>query len=139
MRDVARGLGGAPVHLDLDGRNPVVLADPVAIRRVFQNLIDNAIDSAGTEGQVVVSGMVDEPVYRLAVSDDGPGMDREQLDHAFGEWYTTKATGTGLGLPIVRRLVLDLGGTLRVETEPGRGTRMTVELPLDQDRERQES
>jgi signal transduction histidine kinase len=56
-------------------------------------------------------------------------MSREQLDRAFDGFYTTKDGGTGLGLSIVRRLVLDLGGTLRVDTGPGEGTRVTVELP----------
>jgi two-component system sensor histidine kinase HydH len=57
-------------------------------------------------------------------------MTREQLNHAFDDFYTTKTTGTGLGLSIVRRLIMDLGGSLRVETEPGRGTQVRVELPL---------
>ena len=57
-------------------------------------------------------------------------MTGESLDRVFTEWYTTKRGGTGLGLPIVRRLVLDLGGKLRVETAPGQGTAITVELPL---------
>jgi signal transduction histidine kinase len=56
-------------------------------------------------------------------------MTRQQLDQAFDDFYTTKAGGTGLGLSIVRRLILVLEGTLRVETEPGAGTRFVVELP----------
>jgi signal transduction histidine kinase len=137
LRDiVAVGGSDAAVSLDLDGGDPIVVADPVAVRRVFQNLIDNALDGAGPRGRVDVSGRVGDAAYRVSVSDDGPGMDQDQLERAFNEWYTTKATGTGLGLPIVRRLVLDLGGSLRVETQPGRGTTMTVELPLDADQEK---
>jgi signal transduction histidine kinase len=56
-------------------------------------------------------------------------MTRDELDRAFDDFYTTKDGGTGLGLTIVRRLVQDLGGRLRVETEPGAGTRVTVDLP----------
>jgi len=56
-------------------------------------------------------------------------MSRAELDRAFEDFYTTKEGGTGLGLSIVRRLVLDLGGVLRVDTEPGAGTRVTIELP----------
>ena len=56
-------------------------------------------------------------------------MTRAELDRAFEDFYTTKEGGTGLGLSIVRRLVLDLGGILRVDTEPGTGTRVTIELP----------
>jgi signal transduction histidine kinase len=58
-------------------------------------------------------------------------MTRKELDHAFDDFYTTKPDGTGLGLSIVRRLILDLNGSLRVETEPGTGTRFVVELPAD--------
>jgi signal transduction histidine kinase len=57
-------------------------------------------------------------------------MTRAELDRAFDDFYTTKAAGTGLGLSIVRRLILDLGGALRVDTEPGAGTRATVEIPV---------
>jgi signal transduction histidine kinase len=57
-------------------------------------------------------------------------MTRAELDRAFDDFYTTKTGGTGLGLSIVRRLVLDLGGSLRIDTEPGAGTRATVEIPL---------
>jgi signal transduction histidine kinase len=56
-------------------------------------------------------------------------MTREQLNRAFHDFYTTKPAGTGLGLSIVRRLVADLGGALRVDTEPGNGTRVLVTLP----------
>ncbi|HEV8177198.1 MAG TPA: ATP-binding protein, partial [Gemmatimonadales bacterium] len=66
---------------------------------------------------------------RISVTDTGPGMTRKELDHAFDDFYTTKPEGTGLGLSIVRRLILDLNGSLRVETEPGSGTRFVVELP----------
>ena len=52
-----------------------------------------------------------------------------ELDRAFDDFYTTKPDGTGLGLSIVRRLILDLNGTLRVQTTPGTGTRISVELP----------
>jgi signal transduction histidine kinase len=56
-------------------------------------------------------------------------MTRAELDRAFDDFHSTKPGGTGLGLSIVRRLILDLGGALRIETEPGTGTRATVEIP----------
>jgi len=131
IRDVAStARNGVRMEVELDPNDPIVLADHVAVRRVFQNLIGNAVDSATPKGVVTVSSKVVDESYRVTVRDDGSGMTPEELDHAFSEWYSTKETGTGLGLPIVRRLVLDLGGNLRVETAPGRGTSMTVELPL---------
>jgi signal transduction histidine kinase len=66
---------------------------------------------------------------RIAVADSGRGMSREELERAFDDFHTTKPTGTGLGLSVVRRLVADLGGSLQVTTEPGAGSRFTVELP----------
>jgi two-component system sensor histidine kinase HydH len=56
-------------------------------------------------------------------------MTQTELDRAFDDFYTTKAGGSGLGLSIVRRLILDLNGSLRVETEPAKGTRVVVDLP----------
>jgi len=112
-----------------------VPGDRVALRRILENLVGNAVDSvAGTGGAVEVSteaGRRDggAPVVRITIADSGPGMSRAELDRAFDDFYTTKAGGTGLGLSIVRRLVLDLGGALRVDTRPGEGTRVTVELP----------
>ena len=96
----------------------------------------NAVDSvAATAGAVEVSTEAGQrdggaPVVRITVADAGPGMSRAELDRAFDDFYTTKDGGTGLGLSIVRRLVLDLGGALRVDTRPGEGTRVTVELPV---------
>ena len=66
-------------------------------------------------------------------------MSRAELDRAFDDFYTTKEGGTGLGLSIVRRLVLDLGGALRIETAPGAGTRAIVELPADGGASRREA
>ena len=59
----------------------------------------------------------------------GTGMTEEEGERAFGNFYTTKPRGTGLGLSIVRRLVNDLGGTLRVESRPGIGTQFFIDLP----------
>jgi signal transduction histidine kinase len=57
-------------------------------------------------------------------------MTREELERAFADFHSTKEGGTGLGLSIVRRLALDMGGSLRVETAPGAGTRAVLELPI---------
>lgn len=132
----AQGSRGTAARLDLQlaERVPHVRADEMALRRVIENLIGNALDAADATGGAVTvrtaSGTAQNGVYvvRIEVADTGPGMTREQLDQAFNDFHTTKSGGTGLGLTIVRRLVNDLGGTLRVETEPGTGSRFTVEL-----------
>jgi signal transduction histidine kinase len=115
---------------------PVISADPVVLRRILENLVGNAVDSlAGrSDGVVTVGteaiGAAESAQVRVTVTDTGPGMSRAELDRAFDDFHTTKAGGTGLGLSIVRRLVLDLGGALRIETAPGAGTRAIVELPV---------
>jgi signal transduction histidine kinase len=116
----ALGAGIAPVPVDR-----------LMLRRVLENLIGNGLESLDrADGAVTVST---EPAtgggVRITVADTGRGMSREDLNHAFDDFFTTKPGGTGLGLSIARRLVLDLGGTLRIQTEPGVGTRAVVELP----------
>jgi signal transduction histidine kinase len=135
--EVLRASGaGAPVRTRLASGLPPAAADRLMLRRVLENLVGNAADSVSTAkgGEVVVSTESvtrdgKGPVVRVTIADTGPGMTRAELDRAFDDFYTTKAGGTGLGLSIVRRLILDLGGTLRIDTEPGTGTRATVEIP----------
>jgi signal transduction histidine kinase len=112
----------------------VVLGDSLSIRRVLENLVNNAVDSLEPRGgEVAVSTeVVDKDAgrrVRVVVADTGAGMTREQRKMIFNDFYTTKDGGTGLGLSIVRRLVMDLDGTIEVESEPGSGSRFIVELP----------
>ena len=65
-----------------------------------------------------------------SVTDTGVGMDREALARVFEPYFSTKATGTGLGLPIARRNIELSGGTIEVDSERGRGTRVTIILPV---------
>jgi two-component system, NtrC family, sensor histidine kinase HydH len=136
VSEVVRASGaGATVRTRLASGLPPAAADRLMLRRVLENLVGNATDSVSSgKGEVMVSTesvMRDGqgPVVRVTIADTGPGMTRAELDHAFDDFYTTKAGGTGLGLSIVRRLILDLGGALRIDTEPGAGTRATVEIP----------
>jgi len=123
--------GQANLRIELaEGLRPV-RTDPLVLRRILENLIGNAIDSlAARAGSVTVStGANGAAGVRITVADTGQGMTQEELNRAFDDFYTTKPGGTGLGLSIVRRLVLDANGTLRVETEPGAGSKFIVELP----------
>jgi signal transduction histidine kinase len=138
VRQVLRSTAGdgTGLSLDLSEQLPTVLGDGLMLRRILENLVNNAIDSVtGRPGGLVIistepAGDRDHaPGVRIIVADTGSGMTSTELDRAFDDFYTTKPQGTGLGLSIVRRLILDLNGTLRVETEPGAGTRVVVELP----------
>jgi signal transduction histidine kinase len=127
---------GIALRTSLEERLPEVDGDSLALRRILENLIGNAVESlhGRSGGSVTVSteiagGGAELRRVRISVADTGAGMTRQELDRAFDDFYTTKPGGTGLGLSIVRRLILDLNGSLRVETEPGTGTRFVVELP----------
>src|SRR3954470_15771497 len=110
---------------------PPVSADALVLRRIIENLVSNAVDSLdGKNGDVTVTTEKKRGFVRIAVSDTGRGMSKAELDKAFDDFYTTKQGGTGLGLSIVRRLVLDSNGSLKVETEPGEGSRFIVEIPV---------
>ncbi len=138
VNEVVRGAQAhehAEIATDLAPRLPRILGDPVAFRRILENLVANAVDSLESKpGRITVSTRaVDRdgelPALRLTVADTGRGMSREEASQMFTDFYTTKAGGTGLGLSIVRRLVMDLHGTMGVESEPGKGTRITVDIP----------
>jgi signal transduction histidine kinase len=137
VRDVVGAIppGPATVRAAPSPEVGPIPGDRVALRRILENLIGNAVDSVAISGGTVeVSTEAARrdgggPVVRLIIADSGPGMSRAELDRAFDDFYTTKDGGTGLGLSIVRRLVLDLGGALRVKSGPGEGTRVTVEFP----------
>jgi signal transduction histidine kinase len=117
------------------GDRAVVLGDPVALRRIVENLIDNAIDSLESQpGSVTIStalvlGEAGQPKVRITVADTGVGMSEEERAKVFDDFYTTKEGGTGLGLSIVRRLVMDLDGSIHVESEEAKGSRFIIDLP----------
>ena len=135
VRDVAtatRDAYGAPVHVHVQNESESVSGDPLALRRVLDNLVVNAIQSleAGA-GSVTVSTQRRDHVLLIAVVDDGRGMTPDEVARALAGFYTTKPHGTGLGLSVVRRLVADHGGTIRIDSAPRRGTSVIVELPAN--------
>lgn len=137
VRETVRRVGDsgrATLATQLADGLPLVRTDALVLRRILENLVGNAVDSLETaSGSVTVSTAVaggsDGAAVRISVVDTGRGMTEAELERAFDDFYTTKPEGTGLGLSVVRRLVLDANGSLRVETEPGKGSKFIVELP----------
>jgi signal transduction histidine kinase len=137
ITDVVRGAEGQDrVQLVTDLTNvPSVHGDPVAVRRIRENLVANAIDSLQSKpGCITVSTAVvaragEPPGVRVTVADTGRGMSVEEARRIFEDFYTTKEGGAGLGLSIVRRLLMDLNGTIDVDTAPGKGTRIVIDIP----------
>jgi len=137
ITDVVRGAEGHEhVELATDLTNvPPVHGDPVAFRRILENLLANAIDSLQSKpGHITVSTALvtragEPPAVRVTVADTGRGMSVDEARRIFEDFYTTKEGGTGLGLSIVRRLLMDLNGTIDVDTAPGKGTRIVIDIP----------
>ena len=115
---------------------PPVSADPQSLEIVFGNLITNAIHYTGEEGRIEVSAATGDDQVRVAVKDNGFGIEERHQERIFERFYRVKddntryITGTGLGLPIVKGIVEDLGGSIELDSVPGKGSTFTVVLPL---------
>src|SRR5690606_39948493 len=119
---------GIAVELRLDRNVGPLDGDPEGLRQVILNLVRNAIEAMGTSGTLLLATEPADAEGNLAlvVQDDGPGF--QESAPVFDAFYTSKEGGTGLGLAIVHRLVTEHGGSVAVETRPGR-TRFTLRLP----------
>lgn len=119
------------VQLVFDGVDalPPVSGDPLQLRQVLFNLVDNAVHAVGTSGDVRVAGSRNGGVVQIAVEDSGPGVDAETRRRLFEPLVTTKTKGIGLGLALVKRIVERHGGTVHYEARAPRGARFVVRLP----------
>jgi two-component system nitrogen regulation sensor histidine kinase NtrY len=116
--------------VDIQPNLPRVLVDRTLVARSLSNIIENALHAMPGEGTIAVNVHAELSVVRVRVSDTGVGMDAEALARAFEPYFSTKATGTGLGLPIAKRNVELSGGTIRVASERGHGTTVELTLPV---------
>jgi signal transduction histidine kinase len=115
----------------LDGALPAVRADRDQLRQVFWNLFLNAVQAMGPRGTLAVETRRGDREAHVSVRDTGPGIGADALGKVFEPFYTTKAGGSGLGLPIVRRIVEDHGGRIAVDSQPEEGTCFLLSLALD--------
>jgi signal transduction histidine kinase len=137
---LARQRVSGPVKLSIELRagNAVASFDPDRIRRVVIDLVENACQALSElpsyyERRVVVRTGIAPGMVVLTVADTGPGIAPENLERIFDPLFSTKSFGTGLGLPIVKQIVDQHGGTIRIDSELAHGTRVRISLPLSAD------
>ncbi len=122
------------VEIPDDPRVQNVWVDPGLFRLVFDNLLENACQAMKHSGPVRIVVAQDEldgvPMVRIDVIDSGHGMEIEVLERAKDPFFTTRPSGTGLGLPIVQRIMAAHGGELRLTSEQGKGTTASLLIPM---------
>jgi signal transduction histidine kinase len=127
-------LDGVKLHLDLHADLPSAMLDGEQMKRVFVNLIDNALEAltSASEREITVSTKLDAPRDTLIaeVADSGEGIPGADFKRLFQPYFSTRGRGTGLGLAIVQRIVTEHGGKIRAESNFPTGARFVIELPV---------
>ncbi|MFP6694913.1 MAG: ATP-binding protein [Pirellulales bacterium] len=113
----------------LDPDLPRVLIDPESFHAALLNLVINAEQSMPDGGSLVARTRSTQDGVALDLIDTGCGMDMDTLTRAFDTFYSTKPSGSGLGLPTTRKIIQAHGGTLSVQSDPSHGTQFTLALP----------
>ena len=120
----------AAIEVRIDGSTGLVQADPAQLQLVVQNVLMNAAQAMNGQGPVTITFLAADGRSQMSIADGGPGMPPEVLEHAFEPFFTTKSRGTGLGLPLAKRIIEAHGGDIRIDTPPSGGTTVTLVLPL---------
>ena len=114
---------------DYDPKVGQILGDAARLEQAVLNLCLNAVEAMPEGGRVTVTTRAGEGTVAIEVADTGIGIPPENLAKILTPFFSTKALGTGLGLPLVARVVAAHGGTVSVESEVGKGTAFHLEIP----------
>ena len=118
------------VHRDYAAALPPLMMQRIHLSEIFVNVLQNAREAMNGKGNLTVSTRYgDKYSVIVTIADDGPGVPSDKLPKIFEPYFTTKEKGTGLGLAIVKHNTEIYGGTVEVDSEPGKGTRFTINLP----------
>ena len=124
---------GCKINLQITGKIPVIKVDENEIKRVFQNILTNAIDFAPENTSVDVTISFAKSKFLVAITDKGPGISPENLPYVFDRYFTAskkyRKVGTGLGLYLSKKIVDLHGGDIKVKSIPNKETTFTIILP----------
>ena len=113
----------------LAGNLPIVSFDPNQMKQVLINLVKNALEAIDGGGVITLTTSSQDGQVQLSVQDNGKGIDPEIMPNIFNPFFTTKKTGTGLGLAVINKIIEDHHGTINVKSTKGQGTVFTIHLP----------
>lgn len=115
------------------GDIPTITCSASSINQIFLNLISNAAQATGENGEITLITTTQEQFVKIAIIDNGSGIPADVIDKIFEPFFTTKTIGegTGLGLSIVKRIIREHGGEIKVQSKVGLGTKFTILLPLE--------
>ena len=134
LADLCKLYSDQPVRCEYDPAVPAFAFDAEQIRRVVINLVENSLHSIAEKGggEVILRTQAMDHEVVLICEDTGAGIAAETLQRIFEPDFSTKKTGMGLGLAIVRRIIEEHGGRIEVQSTPGTGTRFTIILPAEE-------
>ena len=121
---------GTPLTLECTTYDLDFYADDLKLRQAIVNLLKNAAESSDAGSPIELRITADEQHLYISVKDYGCGISSEQMTHLFEPFHTTKAYGTGLGLPIVKKIIDAHNGTISIDSGEGAGTTFHIKLPL---------
>lgn len=130
---------GISVKKIFDRRALNIKADSERLKQVILNLIDNAVDAMLNGGKLTIKTSKNKEYVVLDIIDTGSGVDKYSLENLFDLFYTTKEKGSGLGLPVSKKIIDDHGGYINVDSTPGKGTSFSVRLPAFSDHNKPEN
>jgi two-component system, sporulation sensor kinase E len=120
-------------QFELDGEIPLVYCEPNQLKKVFINIIKNAIEVMSSGGFITISiSLKDKSLVYISIQDEGEGMSTEVLQKLGEPFNTTKEKGTGLGLMVTYKIIEEHNGQIQVESDLGKGTTFHIQLPIQQ-------
>lgn len=125
---------GVTLSVDMPNHTVKNLIDGFAMQRALVNLINNGIEASARGQLVTVFVKTDSQYQTICIKDVGSGMDRETIKSIFTPFYSKKSKGTGLGMAIAKKIIEGHQGKIHINSHPGKGTEITIELPTDKER-----
>jgi signal transduction histidine kinase len=115
-----------------EGRDFHFMGDKSRIKIVLRNVLTNALEAIRDQGEIEIKASKGKTGITFEIKDTGIGMEKEMLNRIFDPDFSTKDVGTGLGLPIAKKIIEDHGGSIKASSEENKGTKISIKLPLQE-------